>query len=410
MPLTHSSASFKPLKSRQQLVEIFSTFVQFETGRYGCWLSDRRLHRNMQRHLAASPDLTIADVWALYWHRVWTETRPAASPQLLPKLHLSAYLQESCYWVAQQTHRRFPSAQQDLADYFQIAIAQIERVLHHYNADRLSSLEGYAKVVFLSILKDSLRQHKEVALCSDWGLLRRVSKKLVRETLLHMGLPAAETAQYQRAWQCFKEVCVPVGAAGTMRLDDRHWQAIAQCYLAETSEIPAAKLPKLLETWLTRLAGWVRSYLYPPTTSLNQPQVGQEGGELLDDLSEPHSRSLLDDLIQREFEQQRQNWHGQLRAVLTQTLHQFDPETQTLLRLYYQERLPQQQIMQHLQMSQPTISRRLKKAKEALLTALLNWSETTLKQPIAPEAYRQWTTLLEEWLEVHCHQVLCESR
>jgi hypothetical protein len=105
------------MRPRQELTEIFSTFIQFEADRFSRWVRDARLHRNAQNYINQLATASISeDVLALCWHQTWQDP---INP--LPKLHLSAYLQEPCYWAAQQTQRKYTNPQYNGANYFQLA-------------------------------------------------------------------------------------------------------------------------------------------------------------------------------------------------------------------------------------------------------------------------------------------------
>jgi RNA polymerase sigma factor (sigma-70 family) len=97
-----------------------------------------------------------------------------------------------------------------------------------------------------------------------------------------------------------------------------------------------------------------------------------------DDLAIHSSESLLTEMIAQEEEESRQAQQAQVHSVLTTALEKLQPESQELMRLYYQQGLTQQQIMQKLNMSQASVSRRLTKAREALLTTLVQWSQEEL--------------------------------
>jgi Fe-S cluster biosynthesis and repair protein YggX len=115
--------------SRPSVIEIFSTFIQFDAERFYCWATDGRLRRNMQKHLSKYPDETSEDIWAVYWHKSWQKEQTAT----ISKQHLSAYLQEACYWNSQKMTQTFANTQHTLSDFFQIAITQCDRILKGFN-------------------------------------------------------------------------------------------------------------------------------------------------------------------------------------------------------------------------------------------------------------------------------------
>ncbi len=121
------------MQARQQIIAAFSTFIQFTGDRFHQWLVEPKLRRSMQHCLEQSRQTGMADLseqfWVLYWHRRWQ-----ADSNYLATGHLSAYLQEACYWAAQRTISRLPNTQYGLSDCFQTAIANLPIVLKGYNA------------------------------------------------------------------------------------------------------------------------------------------------------------------------------------------------------------------------------------------------------------------------------------
>lgn len=398
------------MRPRKEPIDLFSTFVQLEADRFHHWAIDVRLQRSMQRCLQAEANsgTSIAEAgWALYWHQRWTK-EDGKTPTSLPLGHLSAYLQEPCYWTAHQMIGKFTSIQYGLSDYFQIAIAELPTVLKRFQSDRGANLRTFASIAFPSLLKDHLRQRQEMHLCTPMGLLRRVSKKRFLEALRQAGLAPAVIAQYRLAWVCFNALYgqPQTGTQQLPPLDRALWSAIADLYNRECcSQLdPAASdcTPEMMERWLNQCATWVRSYLYPAIESLNVPKPGLESGnEIQDSLSDPLQESLLSELVAQEERQERQQQQLQLRDAIVAALGSLDAQSQKILRLYYQQGLTQQQMMQSLNMSQSTVSRRLTKAREAVLLALVQWSQQTLNSPPDPNLIKDMSAALEEWLGVY---------
>jgi RNA polymerase sigma factor (sigma-70 family) len=397
---------------RQEIIELFSTFLQFEANYFSRWVSDSQLRRNIQRCIEdyskresalIGESQSLEQFWALYWHQCW-QTQGHA----LAEGHLSAYLQEPCYWAAQRIVKRFSNIQFGVPDYCQMAMTEIRIVLRGFKPDRGASLKTFANIAFPRLLKEQLRQRQEANLCSSLGLLRRISKKRLLEALRQAGLSTAAIAQYQLAWICFNTLYVQT-QAGTHQLppvDLALWVVIANLYNTERHhQLTFAGTdctPETMERWLNQCANWVRAYLYPPVESLNVPKAGLEsGGERQDDLPDLLQESLLTTWLNQENDQARQKQQSQIRDAIVTALGQLNAQSQELLRLYYQQGLTQQQIMQQLQMSQATVSRRLTKAREALLMALVQWSQQTLNNPTTPNLIKEMSAALEEWLEVH---------
>lgn len=393
------------MKPRQRITELFSTFIQLADDLFDRWVTDSLLHRSIERTLKQMAELDTAEssehFWVLYWYRLWQ-----TNPDSLAIGHLSAYLQEACYWVAQRVAFQLTSMQYKLSDCFQIAIATLPIVLKGYNPNSGASLKTYANLVFNHTLRDTLRQRREVESRTDWGLLRKISQKQLVESLQAAGCSEPAIANYRLAWTCFKTFCAPSETPGTRQLsapDRATWATITQLYNTQRSKqvppIEREASPEHLEKWLKDCVKQVRAYLYPAVTSLNLNKSESGAGEILDDLPDEAGTSGIAELIIREELQQRQTQQTQINTVLKAALENLDPQVQTLLHLYYAQKLTQQQIAAQLEIKQYTVSRRLSSAKEQLLLGLAKWSQETLHISLTSPALRDMSLLLEEWLQ-----------
>ncbi len=219
------------MRPRQNPIEIFSTFLQLAEDRFSGWVIDRKLRRNMENCLMDRSNTLEENFWALYWYRVWQN-----QPTFLARGHLSAYLQEACYWATQKTMSNFTKTQYKFSDCFQMAIAEVDKVLKGFNSDLGFSLKNYASVSFRNMIIDDLRQRHEVNICTDWALLRKLSQKRLIESLKYAGLTSETISQYRLAWNCFKTIYVPKQSGSTRQLtrpDSATWEAIAQLYNSE---------------------------------------------------------------------------------------------------------------------------------------------------------------------------------
>ncbi|PSB17927.1 sigma-70 family RNA polymerase sigma factor [Phormidesmis priestleyi ULC007] len=392
------------MRSRQSLLEIFSTFLQFEGDRVSVWAIDARLRRSMQQCLQQSDNSeTSGNFWALYWYKVWQEDE-GNDPNSFA--HLIAYLQETCYWSAQKTMTNFALTQYTLPDCFQVAISKVQKILSGFNPQQGFSLQNYASAIFASTIRDTLRQRQEVDICTNWALLRKVSQKRLIESLQNAGLSAETIATYILAWNCFKSLYVPTQETATRKLprpDEATWAVIEQRYNADRRQVPSAPAaqPETLEKWLNVCAQAARSYLNPNLVSINTPKAGQDTGELLDDVPESSRESLLADLIADEEDQTRQDQRSQLNQILEAAIGQLDPELQAILHLYYRENCTQQQMAERLDIKQYTVSRRLTKAREQLLKKLALWSQETLHISLTSALLQSMSLVMEEWLQQH---------
>ena len=423
------------MRSRQTLLDIFSTFLRFEEDAFRGWTTDAHLRRRMQSCLQQIDDANASEhFWATYWHKRWQSGEAGEGQERNSKLktqnsklspliphpsscpppptadplgHLSAYLQESCYWSAQRIMAQLPQSQQQLSDCFQVAIVAVPKILNAFDSDQLVSLKTYASQAFSNTIRDDLRRRREADRCNDWGLLLKLSRKQLTEALQNAGLGNDERDRYLLAWTCFEAVYIPQKAPGLRQLtapDRPTWSAITDRYNQQRHQLasPGSDCnPEMLERWLVSCVSQVRAYLYPRVTSLNAPKPGQDAGELQDDVPDRDRDSLLTTLINAEETQARQTQQHKINAVLKESLAKLNPTMQELLQLYYQARLTQQQIAQQFALQQYTVSRKLTKARETLLLALTCWSQETLYISPTSDVVKSMSAILEEWLQVY---------
>ncbi|MGI8934674.1 MAG: sigma-70 family RNA polymerase sigma factor [Phormidesmis sp.] len=390
------------MRSRQDLIEIFSSFVQFDADRFRKWGVDPRLKRNMQQCCGQSAASSPPRFWVLYWHKRWQ-----ADSQSIAQAHLLAYLQEACYWVAYKAGTGFTSTQYGVADCFQMAIAHLDKILKGFNAEQGFDLKNYAIAAFGSLIRDQLRQRKEVDICTDWSLLRKVSQKRLVAALQAQGLTPAEIERYLLVWRSYQLIYTPEQASGTRRLSapsEAIWTAIAQHAHAERASLTTPGTPisaQQVEIWMVTAAKAVRHYLYPGAVSINATIAGQDAGEYLDSLTDANQTSPLKEVIAEEEQTQRTAQQTQLNTVLTEAIAQLDAQSQKLLTLYYREGATQQAIAAQLSLKQYAISRALSRIKKTLMMTLAKWGQATLHITPSPDVLKHTSAALEEWLVTH---------
>jgi RNA polymerase sigma factor (sigma-70 family) len=388
------------MQPRQGIVEIFSTFVQFDLDQFSGWAIDPKLRRSMQKCLEWYAHQESENFWALYWHKVWhTQSSPLAAA------HISAYLQEVCYWVARKFTHNFPT-QSSVADCFQIAIARIHKILNKFNPQCSSNLKGYAELAFEGIIKDVLRLRQEADICSDWALLHKLSRKRLVQSLQNIGFNAQSIENYVLAWECFKELYT--GDRQKFRKltkpDIVTWQAITNLY--NTERLSRLSLPtsaisqQTLENWLLSCAKAARAFLYPKIVSVDA-SLSEDDSNLLDILPASLQPSLLTETIEQEEAINIRTQQTQLNQVLTQAIAALDAQSQKLLQDYYGQQLTQQQIAEQLNTKQYTVSRHLSSIKKLLLLKITQWSQNTLHISPKSDVVDAINTGLEEWLKIH---------
>lgn len=414
---------------RQDLIELFSTFLRLEADRFGGWVADGRLRRSMKTRVSHEPHVSEQS-WTEYWHERWRslgESRASESAAdksadcLLARSHLMAYLQEPCFWAARKTKSTFAQTSSSIADGFQGAIAEVDRVLRGFDPDRGTGLKSYASVIFGNVIRDRLRQQREVDVCTPWALLRKVSQKRLGESLHAAGWGDAEVARRTLAWSCFKTIYVPgaesshLPAKATRQLprpSREMWHAIADLYNSRRMELDAGEAtcsPEDLGTWLDTCAKAVRSYLFPDVASLNAPTSGDDSGEWLDLVADGERESLVAAAVKAEEVEERAVRRREMQTAIETAIAALPEDSRLLLQFYYRDRLRQQDIAERLQIQQYTVSRRLTKVRQTLLKALATWSRDVLHISPTATVLQDISVSLEAWLDTSYAQADSDS-
>lgn len=377
---------------------MFSTFLRLESDRATGWVTDLRLQRNMSAYLQSAIQPFTDRQWALYWHQIWQRrSHPLAES------HLTAYLQETCYWTA-QTIARNQRQLNWIVDLFQVAISTVPKLLKHFNPQYSENLKKYAELVFENSLKDWLRVHEQVAVCTDWALLYRLSRKRLLTALETAGLSQLEIAQYTLVWECFQELTsVDHSSINSLRCPTPPiWQAIADAYntdrLSQVGVTAPMGTPEQVEQWLLTCARLVRHALKPTIISANAPRLGQEAGSPIDTLAAP-SPTPIDLLLQQEEDTLRSQQLMQLRTVLAKAFSDLSPPETDLLNNYYRDQLTQVEIAKQLGIKQFEVSRRLQRIRRSLAKKVAQWSQENLHITPTPTVVDEMShTFIEEWL------------
>lgn len=397
------------MHSRTNVLDIFSTFIQFAEDRFESWISDLRLLRNMREHLA-TVDVENAEFlqqerfWVIYWHQLWQQ-----QPSSQAAMHLCAYLQEPCYWASENVARRFVTEQCTVADGFQVAIADVESILKHYNPDHGNTLKAYARSAFGNKIRNHLCQLQAAKIHSDWGLLRRLSQARLKQALLTAGFK--DVASLILAWQCFKACChnEPQRSA-TRGLPPPNAEQLAQMverYNHLRHRLTPVPLPLNDQTLLRELmhvVKAVRTYINPTVTSLNQSQNTVAGQELIESLRGDKDDSPMTYLLAVEAHTEQQQYRRQINTVLENAITSLDLPSQRLLRFYYQENLTQKEIANQLEIKQYQVSRRLNWVRKQLLLNVAEWGQNTLHIPIKSTVLVGVNEVIHEWLQRHYSQ------
>lgn len=391
------------MRSRENINDLFCSFVNLEQDSFKSWTCDHKLSRNLDRVLRENlSNHNMENFLSVYFHKNWI-----ANSCKLSQHHLVAYLQEPCYWAAWKTYTKISDHKFKVSDCFQMAMGQVHIVLNGFDPSHGSKLKHYASIAFRSLLINTLRNQHEVDLCSDWALLRKISQRRLETTLTEVGFHKNQIDEHILAWTCFNNVFSPTKNTGIRQLsepDPSTWQQITDLYNRQRHQALEANspayTPSQLQNRLEKCTKLLRESFCPTLGSLNIPKSNQADKEVIEDLPDT-SQSFLNEMIEVEEKQDRQQQSTKLKTFLTEALVKLPPELGEVLIMYYGKRLTQTEIAKKLNTKQYKISRLLNKARETLLKALGKWGRDELALTINTEVMVQLDKVLEEWLENH---------
>ncbi|TFI55869.1 sigma-70 family RNA polymerase sigma factor [Mastigocladus laminosus UU774] len=374
------------MKKREDIIEKFSTFLSFGNPRSDgnpIWRTDPELERRM-RSLVELEIGANEEFWAQYFLKLikenstpedtqtqgQRETRNfsasphhrVSTPSIIAGRHLSAYLQEACLWASQKSYQRFKYLQHKypLEEFFQIANAAANpasKLLKNFNFEHpLTNIEGYAKTAIVRLITNTIYQHDLEAKrgkFSDYGLLKDLSAKELREALLYQGINHKKIDSYCLVWQCLDKIYQPARCQGGRSLEppnQQHLQQIAYCYNQKikkldltTAPISSEKVQQILSICV-RAARDYRTKRFLPL---------EEYENSFDPIPTP-----WENLIQKETWEQVQSIVSKLFASL--------PEAgQTMLKLWHGLNLTQTEIAIILKNKYPDLQKQYQIARQS---------------------------------------------
>ncbi len=383
------------MKKRENIVENFSTFLKFINGSSSLictWETNRQLANNMQRLCDLDPEAKEN-----FWAQHWLKEVLKENPEPLANLHLSAYLEESCYWAAIKAEK---IAKSDFTwmDCFQIArtsATQPRKFLANYKSERNSSIKTYAQLKLTTEILDVVRMGVEKQKYTDAALLRIVTKTFLKNSL-KAGIKEQELSAYILAWLCFKEIYTPTKAVGRKGLEwpnSKQLEEIADYYnqLRPSHSLSNPISSKDIDLLLKTCVKAVRDYTSPSVTSLDESDI---------DIPAPNDEW-------EEIEPEQSEWY-QIKTVLSNAFAALPNNEQKMLELEYGLGITQTDIGKAFKIKQYQVHRQLDRSKRQLLKAVIEWSKKDLNTNLSPEQINLLSTVIDGWLKWYCQSLLHE--
>ncbi len=437
------------MKKREDMVQKFSTYLSFRdynSSRKSIWLADPQLERQMKRLVHSDPKAK-EEFWARHFlkivrgvtqeegSQVPTQRSSKEEPALQESFstqvtgvsketistttqeplragrHITAYLQEACLWAAQKSYQRFAVLRHKypLEEYFQIANSAVNppvKLFKNFNFEyHQTNIEGYAKTAIVRFINNTIYQQDLEAKrdkFSDFGLLKDLSNKELRESLLSQGVNQLQIESYCLLWQCLDEIFQPNQTQGSRSLkppDSNHLQQITSRYNQRCNQLnfagtPASpdKITEMLSTCI-QAAREHRTRRFLPLEDYEN--ITDSMPTPWDTLMQTEERDQVQQVVSRLFSAMPEA--GQTMLKLGQGLNLTQTEMATVLKNKYPELQKQYQV-----------ARQLAKYSKSLLKDFVNeWRKINPDIDINDEKdIESIKDSLDECLQNHCEKII----
>jgi DNA-directed RNA polymerase specialized sigma subunit len=379
------------MKRRRDIVELFSTFLQLDD-HYDAlgpgWEKSPRLASNITKIIEIEPSAK-EEFWAQYWLKESIKDSQTKSPA---REHLSAYLEEACYWTALKIYQQLAAYQLRRVDCFLMlreVAANPVKLFKNYDY-KSSSVKTYSQFPLKSAVLDEVRKGRELDKYTWPALLRAVTKKRLKESLHKANIKEPKMSQCLLAWQCFRDKYVPTKAAGSKQLqppDRAQMEAIANHYNQQRnpkeSTVIGQEIQKLLELCVQVIQDCSKTSFVSIEDCISEPAF----------ISENFIEEQ--DAVESEY--------YQVNQVLSKAFADLPEETQTLLNLWYGLGMIQSDLALVFGIAQQyQVSRMVGKHKQILLKTLAEWSQKTWQITLNSQQLDEIGKQLDGWLEEHC--------
>lgn len=369
---------------KRQLKEQFYTFLDFNDHGSGfslIWTTNLKLLTNLEK--ITENQLNFSEKYAV---RLFIDQIKNNGQNQLPKLHLSAYLDDTCYWLGVKTHEKVRNYDYTWLDCFQIArriINESESLIYSYQSER-SSFKTYAKLKLETHILEIIHFNHEIEKYSAIGLLRKISKKKLQESLLTQGISAENLDKYLLALNILKLFHKPKKATGNKSLswlteDDLIF--LVKKYNQKSNQAPITHQD--LELILLFCVDAIRRYAKPEFTSIE---------ELKQDLS---SDIIADDLW--ETESNLTEWE-QVKSIIIAEYSQFEDKVKNIFDLIFGLNYNQTDVAKFLDYQPYQVSRLVSRHKEKLLTEVAK----KLRVNLTKQELKDKAESLNDWLNWYC--------
>lgn len=394
--------------------KMFSTFLQLKWGNNHFvvpdepWRSHRDLQQNARRIILLTPtanERTLAENWIREYHNHINLNISLEHPSdSLARLHLAAYFEDSCFWVAYKLAKKRAGKSSYFylfQEYFQIAriiVAKPEDILQGYDSSRSNSLKSVKNWGQLKLTRAILEETGEKTY-SDAGMLRRQTETSLERALQHEGITSLPDGLLKRldiketqlarcllAWKIFDKVYTPTTPRGSKQLlwpDVNNLQEIAAEYNQQaracnlTPSITAQSIDQLLKICVRALR------------NSSELQIS----ELEEFSSIPDQKTIYETEAGIEMLD-----NTEIGECLSNAFAALPKEAQIMLRFWHGLGFNQGDVGELFGIERNQIANKVKTWRISLLQELIQYLGT----PMTAQEINQKSKKMDLWLEDYC--------
>lgn len=402
------------ISERTNEEKMFSTFLQLKWGNNHFvvpdepWRSNRDLQQNARRIILLTPtanERTLAENWMREYHNhINLNISLEPPPDSLARLHLSAYFEDSCFWVAHKLAQKRAGKSSYFylfQEYFQIArfiAAKPENILQGYNSNDSNSPKSVKNWGQLKLTTAILEETGEKTY-SDAGILRRQTETSLERALQHEGITSlpegflkrldikeTQLARCVLAWESFLRVYTPTTPKGRRQLlwpDANNLQEIAAEYNRQaiacnlTPSITAQSIDQLLKICVRALRN----------SSELQPSEREEFSLI------PDQKTIYETEAGIEMFE-----NTEIGECLSNAFTALPKKAQIMLRLWHGLGFNQGDVGELFGIERNQIANTVKSWRRSLLQELIQY----LGKPMTAEEINRKSKKMNLWLEDYC--------
>ncbi len=393
------------MQTRLTIVEQFSSFLLVtDSERFITrWHIEPKLKRNLEK-IRQKKTIKPEDLAYQLLENIKQKSN------LIEVHHLTAYLQEVCYWASKEVYNRLGNMIKSLTreECFLLANSaslQPQKLLARYCLNGGSKITTYAQTRLKTVISDLVYQQRGWKLCSDWGLLKKMSKINRQKSLTEIGGLTGEKLQaYLLVWQCFTDNVASSSPhknrklsppnSGQLQLMTKQYNLLANKLFKTKSQLTVNQLQTRLE-FCCKIA---RQFTNPQTVSY------PENFEL--------TSSEVNPITYLEVKEANQE-SAKINHTLSTAFNNMSLERQAVMYLLYGLNLTQEEVIKILPTTYPNfitkqyqLSREMNKIRQVLLKAIIQPSSSAKKAKISTEKLKALKQPIEQWLNQYIQSQL----